>query len=191
MFLLGEKLSITADYFDRMVKNMIVYAYDPVSGNTGYFNRDKQHDHGIEAEISYNLNDVFSLKASYTYVTGENTQKLAAKDTTYKGLQLVPKNNFQFTAGVRPFKGMFISSSLQITGQRFDYAYQSAPPYAKVTVNLNSYTLWNAYAEYEVPSSGCSIFLDVKNITNKTNYYEVYGYSVQGANLTAGVRIKL
>ncbi|HVU57869.1 MAG TPA: TonB-dependent receptor [Puia sp.] len=191
LFLLGEKLSVTADYFDRVVKNMIVYAYDPVSGNTGYFNRDKQHDHGIEAEINYNLNNTFSFRASYTYVTGETTQKLDTKDTTIKGLQLRPKNNFQFTAGVRPFKGMFISSSLQVTGERFDYAYQSVPPYAKVAVNLGSYTLWNAYAEYQVPTTGCSVFLDVKNITNKTNYYEVYGYSVQGTNLTAGVHIKL
>lgn len=189
MFLLDESLSISGDYFDRSVKNMIVFA--AVSGNTGYFNRDKQHDHGIEAEINYNLNNVFSFKASYTYVTGETTQKLTTKDTTYKGLQLRPKNNFQFSAGVRPFKGMFISSSLQVTGQRFDYAYESAPPYSRVSVTLGSYALWNAYAEYQVPTTGCSVFLDVKNLTNKTNYYEVYGYSVQGTNLTAGVRIKL
>ncbi|HEY4208500.1 MAG TPA: TonB-dependent receptor [Puia sp.] len=191
LFLLNENLSVTADYFDRRVKNMIVFAFDPVSGNTGYFNRDKQHDHGIEAEINYNLNNIFSFRASYTYVTGETTQKLAAKDTTIEGLQLRPKNNFQFTAGVHPFKGMFISSSLQVTGQRFDFAYESVPPYDKVAVTLGSYALWNAYAEYQVPTTGCSVFLDVKNITNKTNYYEVYGYSVQGANLTAGVHIKL
>jgi vitamin B12 transporter len=190
LFLLHEKLSLSADYFDRTVRNLIVYAYDPVSGNSFYVNRDKQHDHGIEAEVNYSPCSFFTLKASYTYVMGETTQKLSGKDTTYKGLQRQPKNNFQFSAGVCPFKGLFVSSSLQITGQRFDYAY-IPPTYAQMTINLGSYALWNAYAEYKVLGSDLSIFVDVKNITNKTNYYEVYGYSVQGTNLTAGVRIKL
>jgi outer membrane receptor protein involved in Fe transport len=58
-------------------------------------------------------------------------------------------------------------------------------------VPLSSYALWNAYTEYELFSSNLKIFIDVKNITNKKNYYEAYGYSVQGTNLTAGIRIKL
>lgn len=189
LFLLSEKLSISADYFDRVVKNMITYAFDAGLGRTIYINRDKQHDHGVEAEVSYVVGNSLTLKASYTYVTGETTQKLPGKDTTFSGLQLRPKNSFQFSAGVRPFKGLFVSSSLQVTGQRFDYAYDAS--FNKSTVILGKYALWNAYAEYQVPGDDLSIFVDVKNILNKTNYYEVYGYSVQGSNLTAGVRIKL
>jgi len=190
-FLLGEKLTISADYFDRTVKDLIIYGYDPAANQVVYQNRDKQHDHGIEAEIAYNLGDIFTAKASYTYVKGETTQKLAAKDTTIGGLQRRPKNTFQFSAGVRPFKGMFISTSLQITGTRFDYGFMPPPTYEQFTVNLGSYALWNAYAEYMIPGNDLTVFVDVKNITNKTNYYEAYGYSVQGATVNAGVRIKL
>ena len=190
-FLLGEKLTISADYFDRTVKDLIIYAYDPVSNTTIYLNRDKQHDHGVEAEIAYNLGNIFTAKVSYTYVTGETTQKLDTKDTTYSGLQRRPKNTFQLSAGVRPFKGMFISTSLQVTGSRFDYGFMPPPTYEQFTVNLGSYALWNAYAEYMIPGNDLTVFVDVKNITNKTNYYEAYGYSVQGATLNAGVRIKL
>jgi len=189
VFLLNERLSISADYFDRVVKNLITYTYDPNLNRAIYINRDKQHDHGVEAEVSYVVGNTLTLKASYTYVTGETTQKLANKDTTYSGLQLRPKNSFQFYAGVRPFKGLFVSSNLQVTGQRFDYAYDAN--YNKSTVILGKYALWNAFAEYQIPGNDLSIFVDVKNILNKTNYYEVYGYSVQGTNLTAGVRIKL
>jgi hypothetical protein len=35
------------------------------------------------------------------------------------------------------------------------------------------------------------LFIDAKNLTNKTNYYEVYGYNVQGINITGGIRFKL
>lgn len=189
VFLLNEKLSLSADYFDRVVKNMITYVYDAGLNRTIYVNRDKQHDHGVEAEFSYTLGNTLTLKASYTYVTGETTQKLPNKDTTFSGLQLRPKNSLQFSAGVRPFKGLFVSSSLQVTGQRFDYAYDAN--YNKSTVILGKYALWNAYAEYQIPGNDLSIFFDVKNILNKTDYYEVYGYNVQGVNLTAGVRIKL
>jgi len=189
VFLLNEKLSLSAAYFDRTVKNLIVYTYDVALGQSIYTNRDKQHDHGVEAEVNYTVGNMLTLKASFTYVTGETTQKLATKDTTYSGLQRRPKNNFQFSAGVRPFKGMFLSSSLQVTGARFDYGY--TPTFTKFTVNMGSYAIWNAYAEYQIPGNDLSVFVDVKNITNKTNYFEAYGYSVQGTNLSAGVRIKL
>ena len=36
-----------------------------------------------------------------------------------------------------------------------------------------------------------SLFIDVKNIANKTNYYEVYGYNVQGINFTTGLHFRL
>jgi vitamin B12 transporter len=191
VFLLDERLSLSAAYFDRTVKDLITYVYDPNLGESVYINRDKQHDHGVEAEISYTLGKVLTLKASYTYVTGETTQKLGTKDTTFGGLQRRPKNNVQLSAGLRPFRGMFISSSLQVTGSRFDYGYGPPPNYDQVKINMGSYALWNAYAEYQIPGNDLSVFADVKNITNKTNYYEAYGYSVQGTNLSAGVRIKL
>lgn len=189
-FLLDQKLSILGDYFDRQIKDVIFYTVDPVTYKSLYVNRDKQHDHGVEAEINYNPCKLLSLKASYTYVDGQVTQNLGAKDTIYHNLVRVPKNNFQFSAGFKVTGNLFVSSSLQVTGNRTDLSFDPVT-YAPANVNLGSYALWNAYAEYHLFSNNCRIFVDVKNITDKKNYYEAYGYSVQGTNLTAGISFKL
>lgn len=183
VFLLDQKLSILGTYFDRNIHDVIIYSFDdPAYPNGIYVNKNKQHDHGVEGEVSYTAARNLSLKASYTFVDGQTTEKIAGKDTTFKGLDRVPKNNFQFSAGYRITKEFFLSSSLQVTGKRTDDYYD---------VTMNSYALWNAYAEYQLFKNNFKVFADVKNITNKKNYYEAYGYSVQGTNLTVGVSIKL
>jgi vitamin B12 transporter len=190
VFLADGKLSVLGNYFDRTIKDVIIYYTDPATFNATYINRDKQHDHGIEAELNYAAGKKFSVKASYTYVDGQITQNLGGgKDSTFHNLIRVPKNNFQLSAGYRLTPEFFISSSLQITGKRTDVYYDPST-FAPSNVVLAGYALWNAYAEYELFNSNLKVFVDVKNITNKTNYYESYGYSVQGTNLTAGIRIK-
>ena len=191
VFLADGKLSVLGNYFDRTIKDVIIYYTDPVTYNSTYINRDKQHDHGIEAELNYIADKNLSFKASYTYIDGQITQNLGGgKDTTFHNIIRVPKNNFQFSAGYRITPQFFISSSLQVTGKRTD-VYYDPTTFVPYNVPLSGYTLWNAYTEYELFGSNLKVFIDVKNITNKKNYYEAYGYSVQGTNLTAGIRLKL
>ncbi|HMH21362.1 MAG TPA: TonB-dependent receptor [Puia sp.] len=191
LFLADEKLSLLGNYFNRTIKDVIIYYTDPVTFNSTYINRDKQHDHGIEAELIYAAGKKFTFRASYTYVDGQITQNIGGgKDTTFHNIVRVPKNNFQFSAGYRILPELYVSSSLQVTGKRTDIFYDPNT-FLPSQVPLSSYALWNAYAEYQLFSSNLKIFVDVKNIMDKTNYYEVYGYSVQGRNLTAGIRIKL
>ena len=79
---------------------------------------------------------------------------------------------------------------MQSFGQRTDNSYDPVT-YAPVTVILKAYALWNAYAEYHLLQKGLVIFADTKNLTNNRNYYEAYGYSVQGFNINGGIRIQL
>jgi vitamin B12 transporter len=190
LFLLDDQLTVTGDYFDRLIKNVIFYSTDPVTYQSLYINRDQQHDHGIEGEVRYSPVKGLNLKASYTYVDGKVTQKLSGKDTTFNNLIRVPKNNFQFYAGYQVTKAFFINTSLQVTGKRQDQ-YFDPVTYVASNVTLASYALWNAYAEYQLYKDNFKLFVDIKNITNKKNYYEVYGYSVQGTNLTVGLSVKL
>jgi len=190
LFLLDDQLSVTGDYFDRLIKNVIFYSTDPVTFESLYINRDQQHDHGIEGEVRYSPVKGLTLKAAYTYINGKTTQKLSGKDTTFNNLVRVPKNNFQFYAGYQVTKALFINTSLQVTGKRQDQ-YFDPTTYVASNVTLNSYALWNAYAEYQLCRNNFKLFVDVKNITNKKNYYEVYGYSVQGTNLTVGLSVRL
>jgi len=190
LFLLDDKLTVTGDYFDRLIKNVIFYSTDPVTYQSLYINRDQQHDHGIEGEVRYSPVKGLNLKASYTYVDGKVTQKVSGKDTTFNNLIRVPRNNFQFYAGYQVTKAFFINTSLQVTGKRQDQ-YFDPVTYVASNVTLASYALWNAYAEYQLYKDNFKLFVDIKNITNKKNYYEVYGYSVQGTNLTVGLSVKL
>jgi len=190
LFFLDDQLTVTGDYFDRLIKNVIFYSTDPVTYQSLYINRDQQHDHGIEGEVRYSPVKGLMLKAAYTYIDGKVTQKLSGKDTTFNNLIRVPKNNFQFYAGYQVTKAFFINTSLQVTGKRQDQ-YFDPLTYVASNVTLASYALWNAYAEYQLCKDNFKLFVDIKNITNKKNYYEVYGYSVQGSNLTVGLSVKL
>jgi outer membrane receptor protein involved in Fe transport len=58
-------------------------------------------------------------------------------------------------------------------------------------VDLEAYALWNLYAEYGFRKKKFNVFVDAKNLTDKKNYYEIYGYGVQGFNVTGGIRFKI
>lgn len=182
-FLADKKLSFTINGFNRNITNVIVYAAN------GYENLNKQHDYGAEAEISYN-DKKLQLNASYAYVNGKLTDASYGKDTSFYNLIRRPKNAVKLFAGYNITPAFYISTSIQFTGKRTD-TYYDPLTFEQSTVNLSDYTLWNAYAEYRFAKNKLNLFIDVKNITNKTNYYEVYGYAVQGTTFTAGLHFKL
>lgn len=192
LWLINKTLSVTGAYFDRKLTDAIVYTTDPITYKGIYINRDKQHDEGVQAELNYQPVSKISFKASYTYVYGQSTQKQASgKDSTFYNLIRRPKNTVNLSAGYQFNKHLFISSSLQTIGQRSDNFYQSISPYATIPITLKAYALWNMYAEYSLLKHRLLLFADAKNLTNNTNYYEAYGYSVQGFTINTGIRFKL
>ena len=56
---------------------------------------------------------------------------------------------------------------------------------------LKAYLLWNAYGEYRLLNNNVVVFADAKNLTNKKDYEEVFGYNVQGFTFNGGIRFKL
>ena len=182
--LLKKKFEFTITGFDRNISDVIIYEAN------GYQNRDKQHDYGAELEAGYSFNRQLSLKINYAYVDGRITQKIAAKDTSYYNLVRRPKNNAHLFINYRVNENFFISTSLQFTGKRTD-TYYDPTTFLASEVNLKAYALWNLYAEYTLLKKKLNLFLDAKNLTNKKNYYEIYGYSVQGLNVTGGIRFKI
>ena len=192
LWLLKKRMSVTATFFDRKLTDAIVPTTDPVTFKGLYINRDKQHDQGVEAELSYQPVSKISFKVSYTYVYGQSIQKQpSGKDSTFYNLLRRPKNTINLSVGYQLNKHLFISSSLQTIGQRSDIYYQPVSPYATIPITLKAYSLWNIYAEYRLLNNNLTIFSDAKNLTNNTNYYEVYGYSVQGFAINTGIRFKL
>jgi vitamin B12 transporter len=183
---LNKKLSALATYFDRDIEHVIIYEYP-----RGYVNRDRQEDHGVEIEFQYAPDKRWSLKTAYAFVDGEITQKVAGKDTSFHNLIRRPKHTINLFAGYQVTKDLFVSTSVQHFSKRNDIFYNPANFYSAEPKVLSAYLLWNAYAEYKLLKNDLVIFADAKNLTNKRNYEEVYGYNVQGFTFNGGIRFKL
>ena len=180
-----KKFTATVTGFNRTINDVIIYG--PAFT---YENRDKQHDFGAEVELGYSPTDKINLKASYTYIDGEITQNLSGKDTTFYNLVRRPKHTFNLFAGYQLTKQLYINASLQSIGKRIDNYYDPIT-FIPSQIELKAYMLLNMYAEYQLINGRLNIFVDAKNITDKKDFYEVYGYSVPGINVTGGVRFKL
>jgi vitamin B12 transporter len=186
MWAINKKLSVLASYYDRDIKDVIIYQYPK-----GYTNRDRQKDHGLELEFQYAPGNRWNLKASYAFVDGELTQKIAGKDTSFYNLIRRPKHTINLFAGYQVSDNFFVSTSFQQFSKRDDVFYNPANFYTPESKVLKAYFLWNAYAEYKWLNNGLVVFADAKNITNKKDYAEVYGYNVQGFTFNGGIRFKL
>jgi vitamin B12 transporter len=102
-----------------------------------------------------------------------------------------PKHTINLFAGYQLTKNLFISSSLHSFSERKDLYYNPSNFYTAEPKTLKAYALWNAYAEYSLEHNKLKLFVDAKNLTDKKDYYEVYGYNVQGLNVNGGVRLAL
>ena len=131
------------------------------------------------------------MKATYAFVDGEITQKTSNKDTTFYNLIRRPKHTINLFAGYQVTKDFFVSTSIQHFSKRNDIFYNPDNFYSPEPKVLNAYLLWNAYAEYRLLKNDLVFFADAKNLTNKKNYEEVYGYNVQGFTFNGGIRFKL
>jgi vitamin B12 transporter len=123
-------------------------------------------------------------------VDGEvTTQDVPGKDTTYNNLIRRPNHTGTLNVSYQVTKQLFVSTTLRHTGTRFDQYYPPFPEPMKV-VQLDAYTLLDAYVEYRF-SPKANLFFNANNITNNKKYWEIYGYSVLGFNVAAGVSFTL
>lgn len=182
--LLSGIIDARAVYFRRTIENVIIYG-----PSFQLINLNKQDDHGFELEPTIYINKQLRLKLLYSFVDGEVTTQHNDKDSVYANLIRRPKHSFGFNAGWDVTPHFFISTQINSYGKRNDLYYDAASFSSKPTV-LNAYTLWSAYASYQVGQNRVKFFIDVKNIANN-KFTEVYGYSTQGFNMMGGLVIKI
>jgi vitamin B12 transporter len=176
---------LRATYFDREVKNLIVFYTDPATYESMYINRDKQKDHGIELDAKVQFNEHFMAKAFYSYADGTVTTKLGDRDTALFNLYRRPKEAYSMTLGAT-FGRFQASAQLYAVGAVPDQ-YFDRNSFRTVTVTLKSYATLNLYAEYALKRPALRFFADLRNVTG-AQYQEVYGYATPGFNLYGGVR---
>lgn len=173
-------------FFNRNVKDIIFFYFNPVTFSSQYINQDKQKDHGFELEATYQFTKQVVLKAFYSYVTGEIHTKTGNKDTAYKNLLRRPKSSagINLSAGIK--KHLLLSTNLLLADKRKD-AYFDNSSFTTVNVTLSSYVLWDVYAEYGFYKDRLKLFADLRNITG-SKYTEISGFSTLRFNGYGGIR---
>ncbi len=184
-FSTNNKFTGRAVVFGRKVNDVIFFFFNPATFASQYINQDKQKDHGFELEASYKIINSTTIKAFYTYTTGEITTKQSGKDTTYNNLLRRPKSSIGINIASQVCKNFFISSNLMSIGKRKD-AYFDNTSFTTVYATLNSYVLWDIYAEYGFLKNKLKLFTDLRNITN-SKYTEISGFNTLGFNGYGGI----
>ncbi|MEO7924014.1 MAG: TonB-dependent receptor [Chitinophagaceae bacterium] len=172
--------------FSRHAKDVIFFFYNPVTFASQYINQDKQKDRGFELEASYMPSKKISIRSSYTFVTGEISTKTGNKDTTFNNLLRRPRGSFNINLSAQLTKQFFASTSLVCIGPRED-AYYDPVSFSNVYPTLDSYALWDIYAEYGLLNNRLKLFADCRNITGK-KYVEISGFNTLGFNAYGGIR---
>lgn len=171
--------------FSRKVDNVIYFYTDMSTYASYYINQDLQKDYGMELEGSFQLKSNSHLRFSYAYINGEISTINNGIDTSYFNLIRRPKHNVNLFVDHQINSRLFVSATINYVGKRTDITYNSN--YEQVEINLKSYLLANAYAEYSFCKNKIKLFADVRNILN-TKYTEVYGFNTLGMNTSFGLR---
>ncbi|MEJ2005406.1 MAG: TonB-dependent receptor, partial [Cyclobacteriaceae bacterium] len=148
-----------------------------------YINSDRQDVAGIEAETSVKLSDRISLTASYTLLNGKTVMNIS--DSTFTGLLRQPNHTFRIAVNYRPSVRWAFTVSSRLFGERND-VYFDNDLFVSRSVVLDSYSLVDLRAGYQVAEK-VWLQAEINNLFD-SDYYEVYGYSVLGVNIHAGLR---
>jgi vitamin B12 transporter len=182
-----ERFNSRVTYFNRTINDGLDYNYF----TNQYYNYNQEKDQGIEWENKIQLTKILSLTANYTWLqVRELTQsRVTYNDTSYAYALRRPANTINFTVGVQPLDKIFFSLSGHYESKRYDVGGYDAYYNPLPDVDLASFFILNAYAEYK-PSKMLKLFLDAKNITNK-KFFTIYGYNSIPALFVAGLSIQL
>lgn len=171
--------------FKRMVKDAIVFFYNPITYASFYINQDKQNDAGIEIESNVKVGKSTTIKLNGAYVDGKVTTKNGDKDTSYFNLIRRPKATLGLHIAQKIKSRFFVNAGISYVGERTDLSYDAS--FNTIAIKLKDYFLVNLYTEYALSKNKVKFFLDIRNLTN-TNYTEVYGFNAMRTNASLGVR---
>ena len=177
-----DKFTARIVYFNRKIRDVIFFYYDPATFKSIYINQDKQKDKGVEIESTINVTKKTRLKLMYTYVDGNVTTKSNGRDTTYFNLLRRPQTVMAAFLQSQLTDALFVSTHIQSIGKTYDIV-----GFPSKNIALENYLLWSIYAEYGLVRNRIKVFVDLRNITD-SKYSEVYGYNSPGFNLYGGVR---
>lgn len=181
-YMMDQSLKLSAQYFIREIEDLIIFS------PTGFINRDRQNDQGIELSADWIVNSKFTVGAWYNYLDGELTTMVDGGEVTSDNLIRRPTHSIGFRTAVQPLQSLSVRLNGEYNGERNDLYFNPANGFAAEDVKLNPYLLVNLYADYSLINERMSLFLDIKNLFD-SDFTEVYGYNTIGTALQAGVTV--
>ena len=180
--------NLRVTYFNRVIKDVIIFKSLFVAPYGQYDNADKQKDHGFEVEATLRPAGKWTITANYAFTDGKVSTVSAAtsKDTSFYNLYRRPKNSFNSSIGYQAGKKMFTSIGFRWLDKRDDLFFNSNT-FATEKKVLGAYYNLDFYASYQ-PASYLKVFVDLRNITNQ-QYFELYGYNSRRFNFMTGVTL--
>jgi vitamin B12 transporter len=175
-----EKVRTRIVYFHRVIKDGL--DFDNVKFQ--YFNFNKQTVNGLEIEGNVEAIKGLNLSFNYTYLhpDEQSQSRVSFKDTSYSYLLRRPAHSLNINAGYQLTKKLLLSLSGKYVSDRYDFG-----GYQKADVNLDSYLILNAYAEYKF-GKNIKLFVDVQNLTDK-KFFDVWGYNSMPFMMNGGVTV--
>lgn len=190
----GNRLSLTAVYYDNQFHNQIAFQTNPIDFTSQYVNLNKSMAHGAEIELRGQIGTHFSFTGAYTY-TSTQIQEAPPCNPPFcdplingVGAPLLRRPKQAGTAMFTYTRSRFGATIATVAvGRRpdSDFLFGLIPPiyyaagYARMDLggwfNINRYV--TAYA-------------NVNNALNN-HYNEVLGYPALKANFRAGLRFRL
>ncbi|HWI86006.1 MAG TPA: TonB-dependent receptor [Sphingomonas sp.] len=175
----GSHFTISATYFDRDTRNLIIFAFDPPRADRpfGYYdNVARTNAHGIEAAASASFGGL-TFDANYTWIHAEDRSPGSTL-----GKDLVRRPHKTANADVSYLWRFGLTTAVAVTYA--GHSYENATN----TTRLGSYTVVDLRAEQPV-GRGLTVFARVENLFDE-KYETAYRFGTLGRSVYGGVRAK-
>jgi vitamin B12 transporter len=178
-YLFNNRLILGATYFDNKFTNLI-----GMDNNFRTINIDSAETKGVELSLKTLPLDGLITSFCYTYTSSKNTT--SNKPTSGTELLRRPANQLNLDVD---YVIHDLNLNLQVvnTGKRYDNEYDPVTFTLKGRVKLDSYTLVNLSASYQV-TKYLKLFGRIDNLLNE-DYEEVLFYGTPKRSGYAGIRI--
>jgi vitamin B12 transporter len=173
---LDGSFSASAIYFERSIENLISY-----DGTLGYINVNEQNDSGIELSATYRFFQT-TLDVFYNYLDGAINQDGVETDNLIRR----PDHNFGANITQQLGSKLYFNIGGQFVGERTDLFFNNST-FTNDEVELNSYVLLNANAQYKLLQDRFTVFVSLNNLLNE-DYTEVYGFNTPDFQFKGGVK---
>ncbi|MDP4173751.1 MAG: TonB-dependent receptor [Bacteroidota bacterium] len=178
-YLFNNRLILGATYFDNKFTNLI-----GMDSNFRTINIDSAETKGVELSLKTTPLDGLITSFSYTYTSSKNT----TSNKPSSGTELLRRPANQLNLDIDySIHDLDLNLEVANTGKRYDNEYDPVTFTLKGRVKLDSYTLVNLSASYQV-TKYLKIFGRIDNLLNE-DYEEVLFYGTPKRSAYAGIRI--